>query len=151
MKREEKLKKTFYQITMEKCLTPENARHWEIYTAMSSFVDEEKIKSNLVLHFDLCFNPFAICNNLNPCVCIFNPSNELFKKYNFIKKKYSWGSRVPVYYYIDLDEFNNYQKKYLSISEEDIVSLNYRYLHPYYRGAIQNNKFDLFFNQYKHE
>lgn len=136
--------KCFAKVSDEKCFNPEKARYSRMYTAIKPFLDEEKIKNNLSRNATLCFNPYMILNypDIN-CPLIFTPSKELLEQYRFIKKKYSWTSRVVLYYYIDMEEYKSFRSWDIVVEPADMLELNLRYLHPFHRWAIQNDNFYL--------
>jgi len=135
---EAKLMEEFTQASLEKSLNPKNARGSWIYVALRPFIDEATIKENLSKNPAICRNPVSL--QLRPddnCVCVFTPSQRLVSKYSFIKKCYTWESRKLNYYYIDAKELAKYRSWDLEVQEDDIVQLNFRYLHPRARGIIQ--------------
>ena len=83
----------FNNITIEKLLGGKQPRTSELYTAIKPFLNEDLIRENLIKNPTLCWNPFVLLNQnkfpgIKECICIFTPSESLFKKYNFIHKKY---------------------------------------------------------------
>ncbi len=139
--------KCFAKVSDEKCFNPEKARCSRMYTAMKPFLDEEIIKNNLSKNATICFNPYMLLNYPDKdCPLIFQPSKELLEQYSFIKKKYSWASRVVIYYYIDADEYKAFRSGDIVVEAKDILELNLRYLHPFHRWAIQQNNFNLLIN-----
>ncbi len=139
--------KWFAEVSDEKCFYPEKARYSRMYTAIKPFLDEEIIKNNLSKNATICFNPYMLLNYPDKdCPLIFQPSKELLEQYSFIKKKYSWASRVVIYYYIDADEYKAFRSGDIVVEAKDILELNLRYLHPFHRWAIQQNNFNLLIN-----
>ena len=136
--------KWFDEVSDEKCFYPEKARYSQMYTAIKPFLDEEIIKNNLSKNATICFNPYMLLNYPDKdCPLIFQPSKELLEQYSFIKRRYSWASRVVVYYYIDADEYKAFRSGDIVVETKDILELNLRYLHPFHRGVIQQNNFNL--------
>ena len=134
---------SFFNISEDKCKHPERTRHSWMYTCIKPFLDEDLIKRNLCEHPTICWNPYWLLNNpdSDKCLCIFKPSERLLKHYPFIKKAYSWLTRIVLCYYIDQNELKEFRIGDIIIEQSDILELNLRYLHPYHRGIIQSGDF----------
>lgn len=134
--------KEFLRISDLKCRHPEWARYSAIYTAMKPFINETEIRDNLCSHPLIARNPLSIIQHPDEdCVLIFKPSKRLLQEYPFIKKKYSWTSRIVLYYYISMSEYKDFRNGDIVIEPEDIVDFNRRYYHPYVWWLIQQNNF----------
>ena len=132
--------KNFAKMSDEKCLHPEKARYSSRYTELKPFLNIDLIKQHLCENPTIARNPYWILNHPDDdAVLIFQPSKRLIDQYGFIKKRYSWDSRVVVYYYVSMDELKQYRSGDIIVEPEDILELNLRYLSPYQWWLIQSS------------
>jgi hypothetical protein len=134
---------SFADISDCKCEHPERTRHSWMYTSIKPFLNEDLIRKNLCEEQAICWNPYWILNHPDSdrCLCLFKPSETLLKRYSFIKKSYSWLTRIVLYYYIDMKELREFRTWDIVVEPGDILELNLRYLHPYHWGIIQSGNF----------